>query len=227
MQNKTIGIIIADNYEYLPFLKAVEKYSPQSFSIHSYEAAAFQFNGNRVVALKCRTGKVNAATAAAFLIEKENPLCILNIGLSGGVYAVQRGDVIAGTSFTECDFDLTAIGYKQGEKPEQPFVYAADSKLMSLIPENTGIKFGKFGTGDFFITKEQMKADFLEKFGIKAFDMETAAIASVCHFGNIPFLSIRKISDDSEESAADDYHKMNKLCETALADILVDVMKQL
>ena len=40
-------------------------------------------------------------------------------------------------------------------------------------------------------------------------DMETAAIASVCDIADIPFASIRRISDDAGESALDSYRAMN------------------
>ena len=72
-----------------------------------------------------------------------------------------------------------------------------------------------------------MKADYYNMFGINTFDMETGAIASVCYSCDVPFLSIRKISDDSEDSAAEDYRQMNELAETALSEILLEIIKNL
>lgn len=220
-----IGIVIADEMEFSPLVKSVKGLECQSCKINSYEAIAFKINGAELTAIKCGIGKVNAATATTMLIEKTNPQCILNIGLSGGIKGVNRGTVFAGTSFTECDFDLTAMGYKLGEKPNQSFVYKADEALLAAIPKELGVRLLKCGTGDFFITKDTMKQEYFDLFAINTFDMETGAIASVCNNYALPFMSIRKVSDDSEDSAAEDYRQMNSLAQTDLSDILLAVIK--
>ncbi|MBR2957759.1 MAG: hypothetical protein IKC20_05860, partial [Clostridia bacterium] len=68
------------------------------------------------------------------------------------------------------------------------------------------------------------KADFHKRFGICAFDMESGAIASVCDRYGAKSLSIRKISDDSEETASEDYREMNKSEEMGLTDTLIAVL---
>lgn len=227
MKFKKIGVVIADDMEFAPLLESVKNLNPARGEINSFESVCFSYEGKDVTAVKCGVGKVNAAAATAFLIEKEKPGCVLNIGLSGGVKGVNRGTVFAGTSFRECDFDLSALGYEKGVKPGQDYVYEADKGLLEKIPQELGIRHLKCGTGDFFITKDSVKEEFYTLFGINTFDMETGAIAGVCHRCSVPFLSIRKISDDSEDSAAEDYRQMNNLAETALSDILLKVIANL
>lgn len=227
MNYNKIGVVIADDMEFLPLVESVKSLGSEKGEINSYETISFSANGKEITAIKCRTGKVNAAAATAMLIDKINPDCIMNIGLSGGVKGVNRGTVFAGTSFIECDFDLRALDYKLGVKPGQEYLYQADEELLDAIPEELGIRRLKCGTGDFFITKDSQKEEYFNLFGINTFDMETGAIASVCKSCDVPFLSIRKVSDDSEDSAAEDYKKMNALAETALADILLQVINNL
>ncbi len=227
MEYKKIGVVIADDMEFLPLVELASSFGAKKGEINSYETISFSVSGKEVVAIKCRIGKVNAATATAMLIDKFNPDCIMNIGLSGGVKGVNRGTVFAGTSFIECDFDLGALGRPLGEKPGQDFLYEADKDLLGKIPEELGIRLLKCGTGDYFLTKDSQKEEYYNLFGINTFDMETGAIASVCHCCNVPMLSIRKISDDSEDSAAEDYKKMNALAETALAEVLLKVINNL
>ncbi|MBP3328536.1 MAG: 5'-methylthioadenosine/S-adenosylhomocysteine nucleosidase [Clostridia bacterium] len=227
MDFKKIGVVIADDMEFLPLVELVTPLGYEKGEINSYETISFSAGSKEVTAIKCRIGKVNAATATAMLIDKIQPDCIMNIGLSGGVKGVNRGTVFAGSSFTECDFDLGALGRPLGVKPGQEYVYEADKALLDAIPQEMGIRLLKCGTGDYFLTKDSQKEEYHKLFGINTFDMETGAIASVCHCCDVPFLSIRKVSDDSEDSAAEDYKKMNALAETALADILLEVLKNL
>lgn len=225
MKIKKIGVVIADDWEFKPFKERAAQFNAVSAEINSFETAEFELDGKKVIGIKCLNGKVNAAAATAMLIMKEKPDCIMNIGLSGAVKGVKRGVVFAGKRFQECDFDLTALDYEPGVKPEQEYIYHTDDEVLALIPEKYSIPALNCGTGDLFLTKNEMKADFYNKFGINTFDMETAAIASVCHNCGVPFLSIRKVSDDSEDSFMEDYRGMNELAETALSDILIDVIK--
>ncbi len=227
MSYNKIGVVIADEMEFLPLVERAEMFGIEKGEINSYETITFNFNGKEITAIKCRIGKVNAATATAMLIDKIHPDCIMNIGLSGGVKGVNRGTVFAGTGFIECDFDLRALGYELGVKSNQVYEYAADENLLNAIPKELGIFKMKCGTGDFFITKNSQKEEYYSLFGINTFDMETGAIASVCHCCNVPMLSVRKVSDDSEDTAAEDYQKMNELKETALADILLQIINNL
>ena len=227
MEYKKIGVVIADDMEFLPLKNSAAPFGTQSGEMNNYETLSFNAYGKDVFAVRCMIGKTNAAAATAMLIEREKPDCVLNIGLSGGIKGVNRGTVFAGTSFQECDFDLSALGYEKGVKTNQVYIYEADKDLLSKIPEELNIRRLKCGTGDFFITKEETKEEFYSLFGINTFDMETGAIASVCYSCSVPFLSIRKVSDDSEDSAAEDYRQMNDLAETALSDILLEIIKTL
>ncbi len=227
MNHRTVGVVIADDLEFLPLKACAEPYAPESGELNGYETLTFEMDGKRVCAIKSRIGKTNAATAAAMLIMREQPDCVLNIGLSGGVRGVNRGTVFAGTTYQECDFDLSALGRSLGEKPDQTYIYHADEALLAAIPAELPIRRLKCGTGDFFLTKDAMKEEYYRLFGINTFDMESGAIASVCHSCGVPFLGIRKVSDDSEDSAAEDYRQMNALAETALSEILLEIIQRL
>lgn len=227
MDYKKIGVVIADDLEFLPMMKCAEPFGYEEGEINGYKTIRFTIGKIEIVAVKCLIGKVNAAAATAMLIMKESPDCVMNVGLSGGVKGVNRGTVYAGTQFTECDFDLSALGLEKGVKPDQEYIYFADEDLLSKIPEEMNIRRLKCGTGDFFLTKDAMKEDFYNRFGINTFDMETGAIASVCKSCSVPFMSIRKISDDSEDSAAEDYKQMNTLADTDLSEILIEIIKKM
>ena len=223
---KTVGIVFADEMEYKPFEKAAEGFGAVKDTFFSKNCLSFNFEDLRIIAVESGIGKVNAAFAAAGLILKKNADIILNAGLSGAVSRLCRGDIVAGESFIECDFDLTAIGYELGAKPDGDIsLHKADEELLKKLLSLGGIKSGRFGTGDIFLSDNEKKKLFKEKFGVCAFDMETAAIACVCDRCGVPFLSVRKISDDADDSSGEDYREMNSRAESHLSDILITFFK--
>ena len=221
MAKKNIGIIFADRMEYLPFLEYTQgKYECEDIIYRCGRGFTADIKKAVLHAVECGIGKVNAASAAAFLIADNKVDMILSAGLSGAIADFPRGSYIAGTTYIEADFDLTPIGYAPGEKPQEKFVYEADPALIAAAANIKGVKAGALGTGDFFLADAEKRDFYRDTFGIKAFDMETAAIASVCYKTGTPFLALRKISDGAGEGASDDYTEMNDIGEQALAELL-------
>lgn len=231
---KKIGVILADVHEFAPFKNYFKDYLIEESTIGGNEAAWFRIKHNReeveIIAVHCGIGKVNAANAAAALIYSCGVDAILNAGLSGAVSSVRRGDIVAGTNYIECDFDMRAIGYPLAKKPdEEEYIRYCSKELLdiALSLEGYQIKSGILGTGDIFLTDSAKKAEFKTLFSIIAFDMETAAIAAVCNKNNTAFLSIRKISDDADDSSIDDYREMNNLQEAVLSEIVHETVKKI
>lgn len=229
---KNIGIVFADSMEYSPFLDFARKKGGKEFVLRGNDAVTFMLkNSDReleITGVKCGIGKVNAASATSFLISDKKAEYILNAGLSGAVSGLKREDMVAAESYVECDFDLTAIGYGLGVKPDgQEYLYKSDEKLLSYALESKGILKAKTGTGDIFLTDSARKKLYSDTFGIGAFDMETAAIASVCDKCNIPMLSVRKISDDADDCSVEDYREMNDRQESCLTELLERILNRL
>lgn len=226
---KTAGILFADSMEYNPFLaKAVEMGGKQSIRRGNESVELLITEGDRtikVVAVKCGIGKTNAASATAFLIADDKADFILNAGLSGAIQGLRREDMVAGTSYIECDFDLTAVGNPLGVKADgQRYLYEADERLLSYALESKGIKKAKCGTGDIFLADPVKKELYKNTFGIESFDMETGAIASVCDKSGVPMLSLRKISDDAGDAACDSYREMNERQEACLTELVFNIL---
>jgi len=219
-----IGIIIADDAEFEPFL-GLPGASVRDF--YSCRGICFEYNKNKISAVHSGVGKVNAAAAAAHLISDEKPDFILNAGFSGVVSGLRRGDFAAGKSYVECDFDITATGRRPGEKPGQTYIYKADERLLRAALSIEGVKSAALGTGDIFLTDKEKKEFYKKTFGINAFDMESAAIASVCFFAGVPFLSLRKISDDADDAALEDFREMSGKHEPDIMEILLKIIDSL
>ena len=219
---KKIGLIFADEMEYIPFLRLVAQHAGQESVSRGKRAAAFTLTkGERTLQLcgiECGIGKVCAATTAAYLIAEEKVDLILNAGLSGAISGVRRGDFVVGTSFRECDFDLTPIGRPLGKE-----AIDADPALLGLAAALDGVHTGAFGTGDLFLADPVKKEQYKTLFALTAFDMESAAIAQVCRESGVPFCSLRQISDDADDCSAEAYTEMNDRAEDALCLCLMQL----
>ena len=222
---KTIGLVVADEMEFLPFLRLVERFAGERGTSRGRRTANFTLaQGARTLVLRgveCGIGKVCAAEAAAFLIAGGAQV-ILNAGLAGAVSGVRRGDFVAGSSFRECDFDLTAIGRPLGKA-----AIDADPCLLALAASLPDMHTGAIGTGDLFLADPVKKEQFKTLFSLTAFDMESAAIAQVCAGSGVPFCSLKQISDDADDCSAEDYTEMNDRAEDALCLCVLELCKKM
>lgn len=228
MDNLKIAIIVADADEYRALEERVQKSEFSEYSFLGRKGHKFSVKTEKgeaeVVSLLCGIGMVNAAAAAGHFATLGFDI-ILNYGLSGGVSGIRRGELCICDRFVEHDFDLTGIGYKPCEKPGQKYVYEASKTLMDIckgiVPN---VKIGTAVSGDRFICDEAVRLSLKEGFNAMSCDMETAAIAYVCDFADIPFLALRRISDDAGSDALESYREMNTSDETLLSDYVFDLM---
>ena len=86
--------------------------------------------------------------------------------------------------------------------------FKADPELLDLTHqavdrmETKGkVCWGRMVTGESFITDEG-REKINEQFAPLTVDMETASIAHVCHVNNIPFISIRSVTDTAAHRGA-------------------------
>lgn len=144
-------------------------------------------------------GKVNATyTLTKALLERkaagQKTDLVINLG-SAGSRAFPRGSLVLCNKFVQHDMNVSALGFKHGETPYDtllPMVLEHNRKLEKEI--FTGI----CGSGDSFATSEL-------KVECNVADMEAYALAKVCLFEKVPFISIKYITDGADEEAANDW----------------------
>ena len=209
-----IGFIFADEMEFQPFTEIALENGGSWLSKRPMNTIRYETDNAEIIAVECGIGKVNAAFAATVLILDHQVDCVLNAGLSGAIQHLRKGDVVAGTSYI-------------GETPGNVRSHTASDNLLEAAKTIDGVLTARLGTGDFFLADPVKKQEYKETFDIEAFDMETAAIASVCDRLETPFLSIRKISDDADDSATGSYRELNDLAEKALSEVLLALVKAL
>ena len=193
----TIGIINAmqKEHEQLAALlqgKRVERQGHFSFTTGTY-------GGRQLALMQSGIGKVNAAVGAVELIHRYAPDVLVNTGVAGGIEAsLHVMDVVAGATVAYHDVDCGPEN-EPGQVQGLPATFAADGRLLAIatgLETEVRIVPGLICSGDQFITGRQqlglIKARFPQALAV---DMESGALAQVCHLYGVPFLSFRIISD--------------------------------
>ncbi|WP_235503755.1 5'-methylthioadenosine/S-adenosylhomocysteine nucleosidase [Curtobacterium sp. S6] len=172
---------------------------------------ALDHDGQPILLVRSGIGLVNAASAATSAIAACAPRAVFSAGSAGGLRAdVEVGDVAVGTTYTFTDADATAFGYERGQVPGMPVDYASDALLLAAargLPAEEGTHLvGPMLAGGSFVTAANVK-DARQMFPeALSTDMETTAIAQVCSSHDVPFLSVRGISDLCGPAADQDFH---------------------
>lgn len=191
------GIITAMTSEQKQLANQLENKTERKAGPFSYIEG--NIRQNEVILTQCGIGKVNAAAGTVELIRNFQPDCIISTGVAGGIDpCLNVMDVVVSRQTVYHDVwcgDGNAYGQVQG----LPTFFQGNDKLyecaLSLDTE-TPVHGGLICTGDQFITDRselnKIKKDFPEGLAV---DMESAAIAQVCHLYKVPFISFRIISD--------------------------------
>ena len=169
-----IGIIVAMRKELALLLPLLS--NPSSESHDGLEFHTGTIGSNQVIAMQCGIAKVNAAIGTVTLINHYAPSLIINSGVAGGTdKSVNVMDIVVGSRVAYHDVwcgPESTYGAVQG----LPLYYEADKHALQLSIEQVKI----------------IKSHFPDALAV---DMESGAIAQVCELRNVPFMSMRVISD--------------------------------
>jgi len=170
--------------------------------------------GKEVVVVKSGIGKVNATITASILLQKYEIEYVINIGLAGGISPAKIGDIIIAEGISYFDVSLTAIDdVVYGKMGSDPLTVFSDLKLKqkaTFIFDDLGVVYhvGHLVSGDQFVVKMESLSEILNIVdNVLACEMEGMAIGITCYKFNIPFISIRGISDVIENSDQTDVYQ--------------------
>lgn len=192
-----IGIITAMSMEQEQLARQLADKREETKGRHSYIVG--RMGENELVLMQCGIGKVNAAAGTVDLIHDYAPRCIISTGVAGGIdTCLHVMDVVASNRIVYHDV-WCGEGNAYGQVQGLPLYFEAEEALLECarrLDTDTCIRPGLICTGDKFITDrrelEAIKAAFPEGLAV---DMESGAIAQVCHLYQVPFISFRIISD--------------------------------
>ncbi len=171
--------------------------------------------GVEVVVAKCGVGKVNSAICASVMSLKYNPFVIINPGVAGGVgKGVLIGDLVIASSCVEHDMDTSLAGDPVSMVSlggENLINIPCSQKYSKMFLEEAkkiyegNVFYNVIVSGDQFIADPVKVMGFKENYDAFACDMESASIAHTCYMSNVPFVALRSISDNANESGGVDF----------------------
>ncbi|WP_029901969.1 MTA/SAH nucleosidase [Prevotella sp. 10(H)] len=140
--------------------------------------------GFNIIPVFTGIGKTRSATILTRHICEIKPDFVINIGTAGTLIH-NVGDIFISNHFIDRDYEVTKLPGVEYEIEGLQFVKGYETLKNWIINYN---KAGICSTGDTFVTEvSSFKADVI--------DMEAYAQAFVCRSFNIPFLSIKYITD--------------------------------
>ncbi len=168
-----------------------------------YRGKAF---GKDVLLVICGVGKVNAAVGACTALS-EGADVLFNFGVAGGLNGRTRvGEIYLIDRAVQYDFDLTQLnGTQIGTLDE----YDENYLPLSLI-QNTAFETRALGSGDRFNDSPVDHTLLTQTLNADIRDMEGAAIAQVCKGADVPFYSVKAISDVYGQGSTTDQYLVNR-----------------
>ena len=223
---KTIGIIGAMPSELKDIQGAQE--NVRKHEIAGYTFAESPHGANRIVTACCGIGKVNAAVCAQIMIDRFQVDCIINTGIAGGMKSgIRQLEVVISTSVLPHDLDQHFLV----DYPPYHGEYEADADLQVLaksVCDEMGIVnyAGRIVSGDAFVTDSAVKAKLVAAHDPYAVDMETAAIGQCAWRNQVPFVSVRCISDLADDEGAMSFDEFEVQAAKRVAEIVMKMCGQ-
>lgn len=170
-----------------------------------------RLEGVDVVIVQSGVGKVNAALCAQCLALVYKVDAIINTGIAGAIDKRLRvGDFVVSTDALYHDMDATYFGYKPSQIPGMKvWDFPADEKLVSLFAEAFAalpgkekgkMLAGRVASGDQFIASPEAKKRVDDACHPLCCEMEGAAIAHAAYVNGVPFVIVRCLSDQADDS---------------------------
>ncbi|MBR3900308.1 MAG: 5'-methylthioadenosine/adenosylhomocysteine nucleosidase [Ruminococcus sp.] len=182
-----------------------------------------EYKGNKIINACCGIAKVNAALCTQVMIDNFSPDYVINAGVAGGMNtAVKVCDIVISTEVLPHDLDPHFLA----DYPPYCAVFKADDKIMDTAEKVCG-EFsvnsfrGRIVSGEQFISDSAVKAAIQEKFAPYAVDMESAAVGHCCFLNEMPFASIRCISDNADDEGAMSFDEFEKIAAKRVAEIVL------
>ena len=220
-----VGIMCATQKELDPLLARLENKREEQRLLRSF--ATGEYAGLTVTAVIGGVGKVNGAITAQSLIQNFGVEKIIFTGLAGGLdETIQIGDVVIGAEILHHDLDMKVMENDQFPGMPTDF-FRGDPELLALCQGlGDNLRFGRIVTGEAFITAKE-RDGIIQRFHPQCVDMESAAVAQVCWFFQVPLLVIRALSDNADEEVEGVYSENSQWTSVSALQVVFRLLEAL
>ena len=220
-----VGIMCATQKELDPLLARLETKREEQRLLRSFVTG--EYAGLTVTAVIGGVGKVNGAITAQSLIQNFGVEKIIFTGLAGGLdETIQIGDVVIGAEILHHDLDMKVMENDQFPGMPTDF-FRGDPELLALCQGlGDNLRFGRIVTGEAFITAKE-RDGIIQRFHPQCVDMESAAVAQVCWFFQVPLLVIRALSDNADEEVEGVYSENSQWTSVSALQVVFRLLEAL
>jgi adenosylhomocysteine nucleosidase len=197
--------------------------------ISGYDFYINEFKGKKIINVCCGIAKVNAAVCTQVAIDNFRPDAVINTGIAGGMNRdVKVCDIVISSEVLPHDLDPHFLN----DYPPYCGIFKSDENLIKKAAEVCG-KFGvncfngRIVSGEAFISDDSVKADIIARFNPYAVDMESAAVGHCCYLNDMPYVSVRCISDNADDDGAMSFDKFEKIAAKRVAEIVLEMCTEL
>lgn len=168
--------------------------------------------GKPVVVVRCGYGKVNAGICVQILADLFQVTHIINLGVAGSLNPeLHIGDILISEKALQHDMDCSPLGFVPGQIPDiDVHAFPSDRTMIDTavaacrkVNPDINVLTGLVVTGDQFISNKAVKDRLVAMFHGDCAEMEGAAIAQASYLNELPFVIIRAISDQADDSAGE------------------------
>ncbi len=199
-----IGVMCATEREINPLIAKMSKREDEKYICRTFYKG--YIGETEIVAVIGGVGKVNGAITAQALIEHFSAEKIIFTGLAGGLDdSLSVGDIVVGDRLICHDIPMFFVNNENMFEGMSEEGFYCDEEMINLCKStDIDIHMGTILTGDQFIEGD-MRDELVARFDARCVDMESAAVAQVCWFYEVPLLVIRALSDFADEDAMATY----------------------
>lgn len=221
------GIICADDVELAPFNELLGLREGEERAMLMFRSGSLA--GIDVTAVRCGVCKVNAAIAAQLLIDFFSVDFIINAGTAGGMDRdVRLLDTVISDRIAYHDVAEDILTESHPMLRENFF--RADRRLYDAAKRYSRMTdmpmlFGTMVTGEQFV-EDDKRDEINRKYAPLSVDMETAAIAHVCHVNGIPFLSVRTVTDTADHRGMKNFEKNCRRASEISAETVKGILEE-
>ena len=198
------------------------------------------YKGYPIIISKTKMGEIASAIATTLVIQKYNPLFIINQGTAGAfVEKLNIGDMVLGEriyyisqfSTDENKENEVVNPWKNTEYMDNEIVsYKADEKLLDLLKSLEALKkeniyFGCIGSGDVWTKDINLIKKYNKDFGIMCEAMECSGAYMAANTLQTPLVSIRVISNNEIKNQPYD-NKTDVLSQKLVVEIINELLKK-
>lgn len=246
MKDQVIGILGAMIEEVAGVIELLNNRTEKYYGGRTFYSG--EYSGCKVVVSLSKWGKVSAATTVATMILKFEVSKIIFTGVAGAINSDLRiGDIIIGKRTIQCDMDgrplvpqyvIPSLN-KDFMNCDPTLLAISSGAINELIGKNVFEKeefkvlhiesprlfIGDIASSDRFFSNQEDKNQLHSALpSVLCVEMEGGAVAQVCEEYKIPWVVIRIISDNADDTSSVDFQSFVDKIASRYSSAIVECM---